>query len=120
MLVKTDENLHPQVASVPRRHGHDAITVWDQGLRGRPDEDLIEMCRREARVLITLDIGFADIRKYPPEQFRGLIILRVKSQSRAHVLATVERLVPLLESEPISGTLWIVSEKGIRIHGKDE
>ena len=36
MLFKIDENLHPDVASVLREHGHDAVTVWDQGLRGMP------------------------------------------------------------------------------------
>jgi len=34
---KVDENLHPEAAMFLRDHGHDAVTVWDQNLRGTSD-----------------------------------------------------------------------------------
>ncbi|HUY31318.1 MAG TPA: DUF5615 family PIN-like protein [Pirellulales bacterium] len=34
MHFKTDENLHPKAADLLRQNGHDALTVYDQGLRG--------------------------------------------------------------------------------------
>lgn len=77
MRFKTDENLHPDVAGFLRAKGHDALTVWDQGLRGRPDADIAEVCRSESRALVTLDVGFADIRAYPPQNYPGLIVLRL-------------------------------------------
>ena len=119
MLIKTDENLHPDVAALLREGGHDALTVSEQQLQGSTDAVIIEVCRREDRALITLDVGFADIRNYPPEQYRGLIVLRLNSQSRAHVVAVVTRLLPLLDTQPLAGALWIVSESGVRIHVSD-
>ena len=62
---KTDENLHPSLADHLRTRGHDAVTVWDESLRGCSDAELAEVCRVENRVLVTLDIDFADIRTYP-------------------------------------------------------
>ena len=39
---KIDENLHPDVASFMREHGHDVLTVWDKGLRSaRPPVSLM-------------------------------------------------------------------------------
>jgi len=70
MRFKTDENLHPQVADWLRSQGHDAVTVWDQNLRGESDLRVAEVCQHEGRVLVALDAGFANIRSYPPENFR--------------------------------------------------
>ena len=39
MLFKIDENLHCDAADLLNQHGHDAITVFDQGLRGHFDTE---------------------------------------------------------------------------------
>ena len=115
LQFKTDENLHPDLSALLQEHGHDAVTVWDQGLRGKPDSELAEVCRREGRVMVTLDKGFADIRAYPPEKYAGLIVLRIRQQSRRNVLDVFRRLLPLLESEPLAGRLWVVDEWSLRV-----
>ena len=114
---KLDENLHPDLASCLRRHGHDVLTVWDEGLRGAQDAVLANTCRAEGRVLVTLDVDFADIRAYPPQVHPGLIVLRIAKQDRASLLEAMERIIPLLECEPLGGHLWIVDERSIRIRG---
>jgi len=75
MRFKTDENIHPEVTTLLQEEGHDTVTVWDQRMQGRPDSELAEACRREGRALVTADLGFADIRSYPPEQYHGLVVL---------------------------------------------
>ena len=120
MLFKIDENLHPDVASVLREHGHDAVTVWDQGLRGTSDVKLSAVCRSEHRALITLDLDFADIRAYPPEDYDGIMVLRLSRQDKRHVVNVVKRVVGLLQTEPLSRHLWVVDEANVRIRGKDE
>ncbi|MGO8689668.1 MAG: DUF5615 family PIN-like protein [Thermoguttaceae bacterium] len=40
MRFKTDENLHEDVAESLRRHGHDAVSVFEEGLRGHADPDI--------------------------------------------------------------------------------
>jgi len=116
---KIDENLHPDVASIMRKHGHDVLMVWDEGLRGTSDTNLSHVCRTEGRVLITLDLDFADIRTYPPEEHQGVIVLRLKSQGRQHVVDAIGRIVPLLEDEALVNRLWIVDEQSVRIRGKE-
>jgi predicted nuclease of predicted toxin-antitoxin system len=114
---KTDENVHPDIAARLRAAGHDAVTVWDESIRGCADIRLADVCRSESRALITFDKGFADIRTYPPERYEGLIVLRVDRQSRQHVLAAWSRLAPLLGRERLAGRLWIVDEDGVRVRG---
>lgn len=96
------------------------MTVWDEGLRGTSDANLSHVCRTEDRVLITLDLGFADIRTYPPEEHQGMIVLRLNSQDSRYVLAALSRIVPLLAKEMLTKRLWIVDEQSVRIRGKDK
>jgi hypothetical protein len=37
--------------------------------------------------LVTLDTDFCDIRKYSPQDYHGLIVLRLKRQDKPHVLS---------------------------------
>jgi len=119
MRFKIDENLHEDVAELLRTHGHDAQTVFDEGLRGHADPEIAAAALREGRVLVTLDLDFGNIREYPPERYRGLIVLRVVDQSRRHVARVMERVVAALDSAPLDGHLWVVSEGGIRIRPGD-
>jgi predicted nuclease of predicted toxin-antitoxin system len=112
---KVDENLPVEVAGSLRQAGYDAATVSEQHLAGSPDSDIAFVCQQEGRALITLDTGFADIRTYPPEQFPGLIVLRLRWQDKSHVLEILDRLIPMLSSEPLEHLLWIVDETHIRI-----
>ncbi|MCL4322687.1 MAG: DUF5615 family PIN-like protein [Deltaproteobacteria bacterium] len=99
--------------------GYDSKTVNDQKLQGSKDSVLIEICKSEQRVLITLDIDFTDIRLYPPEECSGIIVLRGKIHSKNHLIDIFRKAIPLLQSEPLDRHLWIVEETKIRIRGKD-
>ena len=71
MQFKIDENLHSDAADLLRQHGHDALTVHEQGLRGHTDMDIANVCQQEARAIVTLDLDFADIRVYSPGDTRA-------------------------------------------------
>jgi predicted nuclease of predicted toxin-antitoxin system len=117
MRFKVDENLHPEVVALLRNAGHDALSVWDQDLRGAVDPRLASVCRSESRALLTFDLGFGDIRQYPPEEYPGVVVLRLASQSRVHTLGVVRRLLPLIETTPLAGRLWVVTEREVRVRG---
>jgi predicted nuclease of predicted toxin-antitoxin system len=117
MAFKVDENLPVELADLLRQAGYDAVTVFKQHLEGSTDSDIASVCQEERRVLVTLDTDFADIRAYPPAQFPGLIVLRLHRQDKPHVLEVLERLIPLLSSEPLEHLLWIVEETRVRIRG---
>ncbi|MFN0170984.1 MAG: DUF5615 family PIN-like protein [Bryobacteraceae bacterium] len=68
MKFKTDENLPVEAATALRDAGFDAETVWDEALAGSDDATIAERVRREGRILITLDLDFANIRAYPPDE----------------------------------------------------
>jgi predicted nuclease of predicted toxin-antitoxin system len=114
---KVDENLPAEVAALLIDAGHDAVTVPDQRLSGQPDPIISAICRDEGRIVITLDLDFADIRAYPPADYAGIVVLRLTLLDKWHVLAAVQRLLPLLDQEPLAGKLWIADESIVRIRG---
>lgn len=115
MDFKVDENLPQEVAQLLGEAGHDAVMVLQEGLGGASDAAIVEACQQEARTLVTLDAGFADIRRYPPSAHPGLIVLRLRRQDKRHILDTLPRLIDILKKESIAGRLWIVEERRIRI-----
>jgi len=114
---KVDENLPVDVAQLLREAGHDVYSVHEQGLVGVKDQVLAAVCRSENRVMVTLDTHFADIRTYPPENYSGLIVLRLARQDKPHVLETMRRVLKLFPAETLEGKLWIVDEKRVRVRG---
>lgn len=117
MKFKVDENLPIEVAQVLREAGHDVYSVHEQGLVGAKDHVLAELYQSEKRAMVTLDTHFADIRTYPPENYSGLIVLRLAHQDKPHVLEVISRALKLLSSETLEGELWIVDEKRVRVRG---
>lgn len=118
MKFKIDENLPVEIAELLRSAHHDAVTVIDQRLRGADDSLIIDTCSQEGRALVTLDLDFADIRAYPPQQFLGLMVLRVHRQDKRHLIAIFRRVIPLLEQESVEHHLWIIEETRVRIRGE--
>jgi predicted nuclease of predicted toxin-antitoxin system len=116
MRFKLDENLHVEIAALLRERGHDALTVLDQGYRGRGDRDIANLTQSEGRILISLDLDFSNILMFPPEKYPGLIVLRLRKKSRSVVRRIVNRVIDHLDKEPLTGRLWIVDEHRIRIH----
>ena len=117
MRFKVDENLPVEAADLLRAAGHDAATVGEQAMSGEPDPGVAAVCRREGRALVTLDTDFSDLRTYPPQDYAGLVVLRLRQQDKAHVVGVLRRVLPLFGSEPLLGRLWIVSEEQVRVRG---
>lgn len=115
MKFKVDENLPVAVVEILERGGHDAATVMEQGLSGSSDRRLASIARDEKRAIVTLDLDFGDIRNYPLTEYAGIIVLRLLHQDKPHVLAVIQRLLPLLKTESLSGHLWLIDEDKVRV-----
>lgn len=115
MQFKVDENLPPFIAARLRDAGHDAVTVADQALSGTKDEQLAPLCTAEDRILVTLDLDFADIRAYPPGTSPGIVVFRLDRQDRADFEQAAVLLVAALETNPVNGALWILERDRVRV-----
>ncbi|MCL4545806.1 MAG: DUF5615 family PIN-like protein [Chloroflexi bacterium] len=98
MNVKLDENLGVRTSQVFLDAGHDVQTVRDEQLQGRPDEVIYDVCRLERRCLVTLDLDFSNVLRFPPGPTAGIAVLRPSGEITLSLL------------------VWIVEPGRIRIH----
>ena len=77
-----------------RTLGHEAGFARDIGLAAAPDQDIAARAKTTAAALLTRDLDFADIRQYPPEDYAGIVVLRLPDDATARAIgAIVERFV---------------------------
>lgn len=104
MRFKIDENLPTESAQLLTDAGHDAKTIHDQQMVGEVDARVSSVCRSEHRVLVTLDLDFADIRTYPPAEHHGIVVLRLRTQAKPAVMQLLAQLIRLLPSSHSKAT----------------
>ena len=117
MKFKLDEDTPLRLVALLRQRGHDADTVQDEGLTGSPDYRIANAAADEQRILISLDLGFSDIRAHPPGSHPGIIVIRPRGGHGA--LAVTAVFTALLDSphfgEDLTGCITIVDPQRIRI-----
>jgi predicted nuclease of predicted toxin-antitoxin system len=86
---KLEESLPDLFRLALKGLGHDAHTVAEEGMAGARDEHVLQACRVEDGIFITLDLYFADIRSYPPGSYPGIWVLRPAKQ----IFREIESLV---------------------------
>ena len=120
MKIKLDENLDVRLTEPLREAGHDATTVTAQGFSGLDGEALLALCKEEGRILVTFDLDFSNVLRYPPDESPGLVVLRAANKHFVTGRILVETLVNALRAEMPTGRLWIVEPRRLRIHEGDE
>lgn len=120
MRFKIDENLPSSFSTLLQENQLDSETVHTEGLSGKPDETVMEVCRREGLALITLDVGFANQMAYPAGDHPGVIVLRMKNQAVKNVLSLMERfLAKQVDLEDLSGCTVIVEDHRFRVRRRN-
>ena len=115
MRVKLDENVPRSVLAVLVAAGHDADTIVGEGLTGSVDSVVVQAAADAGRLLITLDRGLGDVRRYPPGSHTGILVLRVDEQSAAAVRRVMQALLDVHDLDSLTGTIAIVQRGWLRI-----
>ncbi len=117
MKFKLDENFGTRTQQLFLAAGHDVSTVGSQGLCGSPDHRLFEVCGQESRCLVTLDIDFGDVTRFPPARSAGIVVLRLPRNPTLAILESlVDTFLRAIGDRPLTGRLWMVEPGRIRVH----
>ena len=115
MRFKLDENLPVELLDDLRAASHEADGLRDEGLIGAPDDVVLDLARRERRVLLTLDKGIADVRAYPPQAHAGIVLFRPPAAGRGTTLLFVRRHLASLFERDLTGRLLVITDHGLRL-----
>lgn len=115
MRIKLDENLPLELQSRLGGLGHDVHSVFDENLAGEPDAKIWHACTAEERFLITQDLDFSDVRKYPPGTHTGIMIVRVADDSRENLIRVVLQAFQEQDTSVFQRALVLVTDVKMRI-----
>lgn len=115
MKIKLDENLPVSLVAELSALNIDVHSVKDEGLCGASDDILWRYCCSEERFLITQDLDFSDVNKFPPGSHPGILILRLKEPSRRNLHQYLVNLFNQMDVTQWSGMLIIATDNKIRI-----
>ncbi len=117
MKLKLDENIDLRILSLLQFAGHDLATIPEEGLNSAPDPEIIDVCFRESRCLVTCDRGFGNRLRYNPDNYSGIVIIRLPSHyTFADWSEAVGTLIVGLESANVIGKLWIIQKEKIWVY----
>ncbi len=87
MKFKSDENAPFSVKNLLESRGsHQVDSVYHQEITGISDQDLLDLCLKEKRILITQDTDFNNAFLHPQGTFYGIIIVRPRTQGKTAFL----------------------------------
>jgi predicted nuclease of predicted toxin-antitoxin system len=116
MRFLIDANLPRAVIAVVQSLGHQAEFARDIGLASATDEQIAQHALQYGAALLTRDLDFGDIRQYPPDQYSGIVVLRLPDTAVAEgIAAALKRFL----SEPgfiasLAGRLAVVEGDRVR------
>jgi predicted nuclease of predicted toxin-antitoxin system len=104
-----DENIPSSMFKFLKERKYDAFYVP----KGAKDRDVAELAKRENAVLVTRDYDFANILLYPPQEFHGIIILKVHPPVAEKLISSMKSV--LKATEDFRGKVFVVLEDRIRV-----
>jgi predicted nuclease of predicted toxin-antitoxin system len=98
--------------------GHEVIRLSTQLPSDADDSTVIEKAQEMNAVLLSLNGDFADLIRYPPDHYGGIVALQVRNRPEA-IPSIVDKLLKYMEQHPrqkhYSGKLFLVEAHRIRV-----
>lgn len=119
MKLKLDESLPLDARAAAEAAGHEVASVVDEGLGGASDPDVLQAAVHEDRLLVTLDRGFGDVRRYPPGTHQGVVVLRMDNQQPSAVVQALAGFLKSQDLDDLRGCIVVVRGNVLRVRRPD-
>ena len=113
--LKLDENLSHRLKTSLATLPYDVATAADENLLSQPDTAVGAAAAAEGRMLLTLDVEFADLRKHPPGTHPGIIVFRPRSFGPIAVNQFVEDFAREVDLNGLAGCVVVAEPNRIRV-----
>lgn len=111
MKLLIDENVRKEVIDFLSRSGHDILIVTP----GSEDFKIAQVAKKDKRIILTHDQHFADILMYPPEEYSGIIRIKIHPPTTATIINALKDFFQKIEPSQLDKKLVILEENGFRI-----
>jgi predicted nuclease of predicted toxin-antitoxin system len=115
MKILLDMPVSPLLLDVLHVYGHEGVHAYQIGQDRASDSELLEIARRENRIIITADLDFPRLLVLSSAKGPGIILFRGGSYSDSEMCALLERVLKQVPPEDLSSSICVVDKKRIRI-----
>jgi len=111
-----DANLSPITASFIKNLGFDSKSITEEKLGNLTDSGVVEIARRENRMIITFDLDFGEIYHTKESGKIGVMVLRLENQTSNNVNFVLKQFVSENKSllEKNTKSLIVIKSNSIR------
>jgi len=100
---------------VLQAHGHEGVHAHQIGKERASDDELLEIARRESRVIITADLDFPRLMALSLAQGPGLILFRGGNYSDSEMCALLTRVLEKVRSDVLEESVCVVDKRRVRV-----
>jgi predicted nuclease of predicted toxin-antitoxin system len=111
-----DEDMPRSTVEVLNQADHDASDVRDCSLRGRSDQEVFGFAQETGAIVLTGDLGFGNLQKYPLGTHHGIFICHFPNEvSTKEMNGQLAEALKMLSEADYRGNLIILEPGRIRI-----
>ncbi len=115
MKALLDMPVSSLLLDVLHAHGHEGVHAHQIGKDRASDSELLEIARREDRVVITADLDFPRLLVLSSAEGPGVILFRGGNYSDSEMCHLLERVLKEAPPEILKSSICVVDKKRIRL-----
>jgi predicted nuclease of predicted toxin-antitoxin system len=115
MKLLLDQNLSAYAASILRSNGMDTVHAREVGLAAAADDTILDWCRSEGRIVVTLDADFHALLAVAGARTPSVLRIRIEGLRDEALAALILRVVALAGEDLQRGSAVTVTVTSIRI-----
>ena len=115
MKALLDMPVSSLLLDVLHAYGHEGVHAHQIGQDRATDRELLEIARREDRVVITADLDFPRLLALSSAGGPGLILFRGGNYSDAEMCDLLERVLKEVPPEVLESSVCVVDRRRIRV-----
>jgi predicted nuclease of predicted toxin-antitoxin system len=100
---------------VLEKHGHEGIHALQIGKERAPDDELLEIARRDRQVIITADLDFPRLMALSLAEGPGLILFRGGNYSDKDTCDLLGRVLQKVPAEVLEKSICVVDRRRVRV-----
>jgi predicted nuclease of predicted toxin-antitoxin system len=116
MKLLLDQNCSAGAAEILRSSGLDVVHTREVGLATADDLDIIQWCRDENRIVITLDADFHAHLALTAARTPSVVRIRIEGLGDTDLATLITRIVGLYRDDLLRGTALTVRATSVRVH----
>lgn len=110
-----DMGISPRTIELLRKRGYDAIHLIEQNLERMTDPNILEKAQQERRILLTVDLDFAQLLAISGQSLPSVILFRLGNVSREVVNARLLAVLADYTTDLQNGAIISVNDVSIRL-----